>query len=169
MTKKIGVIAIICVLFLLNGLNGCVWDPPSYYFDYENLKGQIEKVEMINYENEKPKKIKKVSEILPYDFDKEEVLETLPADKIDSFAIDLSEMGFLINSDSANAPVGICIKVTYKNGEFIIISWTLINDNGYCFVEIFDPQGYLIEHVGWVENRKDFVALVNKYFEHKIR
>ena len=166
MKKTISYIMIICVFI---SLSGCVWDPASYLFDYEKLKEQVATVELINYENEEPKKIKDISEILPYDFDKEEVLETLPADKIDDFIMDLSEIRFMIDSDFSNSPVGICIKVTYKSSEFIIISSTLIDGIAYRCVEVFDSQGYSIEHIGGVENRKDFVALVNKYFEHKIR
>ena len=119
MKKTISYIMIICVFI---SLSGCVWDPASYLFDYEKLKEQVATVELINYENEEPKKIKDISEILPYDFDKEEVLETLPADKIDDFIMDLSEIRFLDYSSFAKEPVEICIKITYKNGEFIIIT-----------------------------------------------
>ena len=154
---------IICVFI---SLSGCVWDPASYLFDYEKLKEQVATVELINYENEEPKKIKDISEILPYDFDKEEVLETLPADKIDDFIMDLSEIRFMIDSDFSNSPVGICIKVTYKNGEFIIITSTLM-DVAYGLVELFNSNGCPIEYIGAPGDRDEFVALVNKYFEHK--
>ena len=166
MKKRIVMITCLCLFILLNG---CVSDPPTYFFEYEKLKGQIASVELINYEIDNPEIIKDASEVMPFDFNKEEVIETLDADKIDDFAIDLSEMRFLINWKSADAPVGICIKITCANSEFIIISWTLIHDDGYCFVEIFNSQGDLIKHIGWVENRKDYVALVNKYFEYKIK
>ena len=156
---------IICVFI---SLSGCVWDPASYLFDYEKLKEQVATVELINYENEEPKKIKDISEILPYDFDKEEVLETLPADKIDDFIMDLSEIRFMIDSDFSNSPVGICIKVTYKNGEFIIITSTLM-DVAYGLVELFNSNGCPIEYIGAPGDRDEFVALVNKYFEHKTK
>lgn len=163
MKKTISYIMIICVFI---SLSGCVWDPASYLFDYEKLKEQVATVELINYENEEPKKIKDISEILPYDFDKEEVLETLPADKIDDFIMDLSEIRFMIDSDFSNSPVGICIKVTYKNGEFIIITSTLM-DVAYGLVELFNSNGCPIEYIGAPGDRDEFVALVNKYFEHK--
>lgn len=38
---------------------------------------------IINYENENPKIIKDASNVLPFDFAKMEVIETLAADKID--------------------------------------------------------------------------------------
>ena len=161
MKKTISYIMIICVFI---SLSGCVWDPASYLFDYEKLKEQVATVELINYENEEPKKIKDISEILPYDFDKEEVLETLPADKIDDFIMDLSEIRFLDYSSFAKEPVEICIKITYKNGEFIIISVTLMNGVVYCFIEVFDKLGYSIEHIGGIENRDDIDRIINKYF-----
>ena len=163
MKKTISYIMIICVFI---SLSGCVWDPASYLFDYEKLKEQVATVELINYENEEPKKIKDISEILPYDFDKEEVLETLPADKIDDFIMDLSEIRFLDYSSFAKEPVEICIIITYKNGEFIIITSTLM-DVAYGLVELFNSNGCPIEYIGAPGDRDEFVALVNKYFEHK--
>ena len=163
MKKTISYIMIICVFI---SLSGCVWDPASYLFDYEKLKEQVATVELINYENEEPKKIKDISEILPYDFDKEEVLETLPADKIDDFIMDLSEIRFLDYSSFAKEPVEICIKITYKNGEFIIITSTLM-DVAYGLVELLNSNGCPIEYIGAPGDRDEFVALVNKYFEHK--
>ena len=71
-------------------------------------------------------------------------------------------------SSFAKEPVGICIKITYKDGKFIIITSTLI-DVAYALVEVFDSNGFSIEHIGKPGSRKDFVALVNKYFEYKIK
>ena len=105
---------------------------------------------------------------MPYDFNKEEVLETLAVDKIDDFTLDLSEIRFMDYSDFAKEPVGICIKITYKDGKFIIITSTLM-DVAYGLVEVFDSNGYPIERIGEPESRKDYVALVNKYFKYKIK
>lgn len=165
MKKTISCIMIICVLV---SLGGCVWDPASYLFDYDELKEQIATVELINYENDEPEKIDDDSKILPYNFVKEEVLETLVADKINDFVTDLSDIRFLDYSSFAKEPVGICIKITYKDGKFIIITSTLM-DVAYGIVEVFDSNGYPIERIGEPESRKDYVALVNKYFEYKIK
>ena len=165
MKKRIGFAMAVFTLILLNG---CVWDPELYQFEYEKLKGQIASVELINYENENPKIIKDASNVLPFDFAKMEVIETLASDKIDDFVTDLSETGFMDYSSFAKEPVGICIKITYKDGKFIIITSTLI-DVAYALVEVFDSNGFSIEHIGKPGSRKDFVALVNKYFEYKIK
>ena len=165
MKKRIVMITCLCLFILLNG---CVSDPPTYFFEYEKLKGQIASVELINYENDNPEIIKDASEVMPFDFDKEEVIETLDANKIDDFALDLSEIRFMNDSDFAKEAIGICIKITYENGEFIIITSTLI-DVAYALVEVFDSNGFSIEHIGKPGSRKDFVALVNKYFEDKIK
>ena len=116
MKKTISYIMIICVLV---SLGGCVWDPASYLFDYDELKERIATVELINYENDEPEKIDDDSKILPYDFNKEEVLETLAVDKIDDFTLDLSEIRFMDYSDFAKEPVGICIKITYKTASLL--------------------------------------------------
>ena len=163
MKKRIVMITCLCLFILLNG---CVSDPPTYFFEYEKLKGQIASVELINYENENPKIIKDASNVLPFDFAKMEVIETLASDKIDDFVTDLSETGFMDYSSFAKEPVGICIKITYKDGKFIIITSTLM-DVAYGLVEVFDSNGYPIEYIGEPRDRDEYVALVNKYFEHK--
>ena len=163
MKKRIGFAMAVFTLILLNG---CVWDPELYQFEYEKLKGQIASVELINYENENPKIIKDASNVLPFDFAKMEVIETLASDKIDDFVTDLSETGFMDYSSFAKEPVGICIKITYKDGKFIIITSTLM-DVAYGLVEVFDSNGYPIEYIGEPRDRDEYVALVNKYFEHK--
>ena len=163
MKKTISYIMIICVLV---SLSGCAWDPASYLFDYDELKERIATVELINYENDEPEKIDDDSKILPYDFDKEEVLETLVVDKINDFVTDLSDIRFLDYSSFAKEPAGICIKITYKDGKFIIITSTLM-DVAYGLVEVFDSNGYPIEYIGEPRDRDEYVALVNKYFEHK--
>ena len=163
MKKRIVMITCLCLFVLLNG---CVSDPPTYFFEYENLKGQIASVELIHYENDNPEIIKDASNVLPFDFTKMEVIETLAADKIDDFVTDLSETGFMDYSSFAKEPVGICIKITYKDGKFIIITSTLM-DVAYGIVEVFDSNGYPIEYIGEPRDRDEYVALVNKYFEHK--
>ena len=163
MKKTISYIMIICVLV---SLGGCVWDPAITYFDYDELKEQIATVELINYENDNPEIIKDASNVLPFDFTKMDVIETLAADKIDDFVTDLSETGFMDYSSFAKEPVRICIKITYKDGKFIIITSTLM-DVVYGIVEVFDSNGYPIEYIGEPRDRDEYVALVNKYFEHK--
>ena len=163
MKKRIGFAMAVFTLILLNG---CVWDPELYQFEYEKLKGQIASVELIHYENDNPEIIKDASEVMPFDFNKEEVIETLDANKIDDFALDLSEIRFMNDSDFAKEAIGICIKITYENGEFIIITSTLM-DVAYGLVEVFDSNGYPIEYIGEPRDRDEYVALVNKYFEHK--
>ena len=55
MKKRIVMITCLCLFVLLNG---GVSDPPTYFFEYENLKGQIASVELIHYENDNPEIIK---------------------------------------------------------------------------------------------------------------
>ena len=47
MKKRIGFAMAVFTLILLNG---CVWDPELYQFEYEKLKGQIASVELIHYQ-----------------------------------------------------------------------------------------------------------------------
>ena len=64
MKKRIGFAMAVFTLILLNG---CVWDPELYQFEYEKLKGQIASVELIHYENDNPEIIKDASEVMPFD------------------------------------------------------------------------------------------------------
>jgi hypothetical protein len=144
-------------------------DPERFHFSHDELKEEIIEVELINYDNINPKIInEESSEILPFDFDKMESVESLGFESIDDFLQDLSKIEFHVNLKHSDSPVGISIRAIYSNGDFIIISCESINKTGYSFAGLFDSEGNVKDFFGDFTNRRNFVDLVNKYFTTKI-
>ncbi|MDD2268702.1 MAG: hypothetical protein PHY15_04010 [Eubacteriales bacterium] len=77
MNNKMKSLSVCLMLALCFTFTACVSDPASYYFDYEELKEKVIKIELINYDYSNVKSVKKKADILPFDFDRMEILETL--------------------------------------------------------------------------------------------
>ena len=83
----------IIIIFTILLFTSCV-DPESYVFDYEELVNEIKTVELIDYKYDNPKIIKKVSEILPYNFELETVEKVLAEENKNDFLKELTSVGF---------------------------------------------------------------------------
>src|SRR5690554_1443234 len=76
--KKI--FSLILLILSITIISGCVSDPNTYYFNYEELSSNVISIELINYENSNPRIINvNESSISNIDFQKMEVLEVLPS------------------------------------------------------------------------------------------
>lgn len=158
--------SLILSLLIIIFISGCVSDPNTYYFNYEELSSNVISIELINYENSNPRIIN-VNEISisNIDFQKLEVLEELPSQSIDSFIRRISEITFHESNKSAEAPIGKGIKLNYKNGNFVLISCTLTKERGYSFVTEFDDRGNFVKHIAEFADRPKFEKLLEEYFE----
>ena len=164
MKKRVFVLLILMAVLVTS----CACDPPSYRFNYEELKEEVVGVELIEYENSDPKIVKKSSEVLPFDFNKMKSIKTLDSEQMDEFIKSFTDIHFMRFDDYSNAAVGISIKINYKNGEFLIVSNKVTDDRGYRFIVKFDSDGDVIEVIGGFASRKDFAELVYDYFEIEI-
>ena len=129
--KKI-TLFLIAILLTLD-LTAC--DPADFYYSYNELKENVETIELINYDNPDVKGLdrgggygcnaKRVSKrrdsLLPFDFEKMEIIEALPTEKMDNFFRDLSKVHFFWDVGHTDSPYGKCIRIIYKNGDFEII------------------------------------------------
>ena len=164
--KKIKIFMVSILVVLCLSLTAC--DPASFYFDYDELKEKVTTVELISYNNINLKMVKDESKVLPFDFDKMEIVETLEAEQIDAFLQDLSKTHFLMHSNYSETAVGISVRIVYKNGDFVVLSCNLIDKTAYRFVVFFDVNGKVKEVIGGFASRYDYVDLVNKFFDTQI-
>jgi hypothetical protein len=156
------------ILSLVLIISGCVSDPNTYYFNYEELSINVISIELINYENNNPRIINvNESNISNIDFHKLVVLEVLPSQSIDSFIRKISEITFHKSNKSAETPIGRGIKLNYNNGNFVIISCTLTKERGYSFVAEFDDKGKFVKHIAEFADRPKFEKLLDDYFKTK--
>lgn len=155
---------LVCLIFgICFVLISCVSDPESFYFDYDDLADKVAAIELINYDNLDTKTVKKKEDILPFDFDKIEVIQVLEVEQVDSLLRDLSEIHFHVSDELtkySNSPSGMSIKIVYASGDFLIIC---SNSNSNFIVE-FNSNGNVGDLVIRFTNDQNFVDLVNKFF-----
>lgn len=119
------VLSCICLISLLLLLTAC--DPGIFQYDYYELKETVVRVEYIYYENPTAKRldeflVDKKDKLIPFDFDKMEIRGVLPNEKLDDFLQDLCQYEIMMHWIHSDSPKGECIKMTYNNGDFEIIT-----------------------------------------------
>ena len=151
-------LTVLCTIFLTS----C--DPRVNHLKQEDLQPIVEKVELIDYQNGTPQRIKKNEEILPFAFEKAEVLETLDNSKIDEFLEDFTYLSFLqlIVHDRA---LGKAIKITLQEGEVIICCLIEMEKVRCGFTAIYYPDGALKYYLGRLDGETErYSELIEKYF-----
>ena len=158
--KKISVIVLVIVLLLT--FAAC--DPIEFYFDYDELKENVTRVELIYYNNPDAKELfDQRDKVLPFDFSKMEILEILPEKEVDGFLHDLSEHPFMMDWKHLDSPKGYCIRILYKNGDFEIMTSSARGelDDFQVYSGGFYADGQVRRFIGMGLSTKIF----DKYFE----
>ena len=168
MKKVVALLSILLVLCALCALTAC--DPGTFYFDQEYLS-DIVSVELIRYDNPQQKHFiswvpDHTADLKPLDKNKISVLETLETDKISDFFDKLCECHILSTYYAYDSPNGICLKLNYSNGDFIIINCAEKRYVGY--IGNFTADGNVGEFIGCFSDYGSFEVLVNDYFQTKI-
>ena len=160
--KKICVI-LLCVIV---SLFGCVSDPPTYYFDANNIINQATKIQLVVCENDNPTNINVEEDtVLFFDIDNINIIETLETEKINEFAYELSTITFHGEMRSVNSPVGYTIIIYMQNQELIVLSCTIISGVAYGMAAVFSNDGSFVRHIAQFEDEPKFKRLLNNYFD----
>ena len=153
--KLIFLILVLCCVMTI--FAAC--DPNRFSFDYEELKENVVRVELIYYDNPDAKELfEKRDKVIPFDFSKMEIVEVLSENEVDNFLHDLSKRTFLEVWRHLDSPQGYSIRLVYLNEDFEIISCNAIYSGG------FYADGQVKRFIGNGLNSD----LFNKYFETKI-
>jgi len=156
-------IIFVTIVLLIFGLVAC--DPADYFYPYDELKENVKTIELINYNNTEAKKLfEKRDGVLPFDFEKMEVVEVLAAEKTDDFLQALSQIQFHMTWVHSDSPHGMCIRIMYENDDFEIISAYV----DYGYVGSFDAGGNVKRFIGNCPTRQNITDIINKYFETQI-
>ncbi len=115
---------VLVVLLILSSLCGC---NDSYYFDYEDLKEKVQKIEIIDYN---------------VNTQEEKLLTTIPESNQDQFLRDLSEIRYNFFLGAPSLVTGPCVKLIYKNNDYEIITWGGTSKDGriQCPKEVFEEM-----------------------------
>ena len=118
--KKIAVVFMI--LLMLLSLCSC----STYYFDYENLKGTVQKIEIIDYDS----------------FTREERLLTVIAESDrNQFLMELSQIEYHFFLGDPPTTKGYAIKLIYQDDDEIV-TWAGTTKQGFikCDKELFEEM-----------------------------
>ena len=155
----------VCIVLLSLILTAC--DPIPYYFNEDELQEEVVIIELIKYDYPETKEVKKKSDILPFDFDKVKILETLKAEEFNDFLNELSQKRFHVSDDItkySNSADGVSLKIEYKNGNFLILCWNSKSN----FVVEYTSDGNVTDTILRFTAAQDFIDLVNNSFQTQL-
>ena len=159
--------AILAIVSLCLCLTSC--DPGTTFFSRDYSVEGIVKVELIKYDNPDQGEfitwvLDQTDKLLPYDVNKETLLATLDTERINAFTEQLSQYDILDKYFAYDSPNGMCIKMTYKNGDFVIINCAEDSFAGY--IGKYRQNGEVASFLGCFSNRDYFERLVEDNFDY---
>ena len=163
---------VLCLALLLPILTAC--DPGHTQYDYSELEGQVVSVELIEYENDDRQKFSswvpdQLDEIKPFDPDKVTLLETLDGEQMPAFFEQLATYQSILEDYYVyDSPSGICLRMTYQNGDFTVITSDYENRSFLGFICRYSSDGTPIDYIGSFSSLSSFTDLVNNFFEEQI-
>jgi hypothetical protein len=162
-------IFIVILLFVLLCFCLTACDPPQFF--HEDLTGKVVGIQLVNYNNSDAKGVNTFvdyknpeKDMLPFDFNKMQVIETLSSEEIEDFLKELSAAFIIKAYVHFDSPNGTCIRLIYDNGDFEIISRTKENS----IIALYNESGEILQYIGIMDNRNDFINLINNYFTPQI-
>lgn len=142
------VLALICLL----GLVGC--DPGVRYADVDALLRDTVKIELVYYENTKPK-LRNVHDenTSTFNFDKTTFIATLDESRFEDVINDIGS-GYMTDwARTLNEPIGKTMILYQRNGNMVVLFGCEYNGGiggtkyfGHC--NIYDKDGKLVEYLG---------------------
>ena len=165
MKKFIVSLCILCTIFVSTLFMACACDPGDYHLGYDFTGDEFVKIELINYDNPSQKRFiswvpDHTDDLLPFEKDNSTTISTLTDQTtIAQFTESLLNTFMLGTYFNYDSPKGLCIKITLKDGSFLIV-------NEDYYVGKYTADGEVAEFYGVIDSRDDFIALT-KYFDYK--
>ena len=157
-----------CVILVFLMLTAC--DPGTYRLQEEAVSEDVVSVELIQYDNPKQKKF---TSWVPDHFKRLQdlklssitVLETLPEESLEPFLEQMSKQNILWHYYVFDSPKGLCIRVNYDSGDFLMISTDYENESFCGYIGMYNAQGEVTDFFGSFESYRSFATLVSDYFD----
>ena len=143
-------------------------DPGAFVITEEDLK-DVTSVTLITYENPDQKHFlswvpNHFDDLVSYDASKETLLEELPDEKKDEFLTSFSQTHILHTYYAYDSPKDICIKLTYLNGNFLIIWANYKNESFSGYIGEYSADGAVLSFWGSFSSLEYYKDLVSEYF-----
>lgn len=164
--KKI--LILICIFTLCFPLTAC--DPAVRSLDVDSITSNIVSIEMIDYDNPDQKTIftrwsDRSSELLPFKESDCTLLQKLEEEKADAFLKALRKTEYYYEYYACNSPSGVCLKLLYENGDFLILNSDPESDLIRGYIGKYSAEGEVIEFYGCFSGYHSFEKLVDIFSE----
>ena len=151
-----------CLLFM------CACDPGPYEVDRESLEGVVS-VEWIDYENPSQAHFDtwvfdQSRKLRPFDLSKATVQATLPTESIPAFLDAFEKTDILAKYYAFNSPNGRCIRLTYENGDFLIICINQEQGGFPGYIGEYRADGSVLSYWGCFSSPVYYENLVAQFF-----
>jgi len=156
---------VIMILAACLGLTAC--DPVHFGYKYEDLSGNVSRVELIRYDNPEVAMINSfftLRGLRDFDLDKMEIVEVLKEDEMIVFFVALTSIELWNMWSHPNSPAGICIRLVYDNDEFEVLSYHTIDSGHNSLIMRYDKKGKIVKYIGSFYEREEALGIVNDYF-----
>ena len=166
--KKI--ICFLCLIILTLSFGAC--DPGTLTIPPESL-AEITSIELIEYTNPEQKHFHSwvpdhSDDLVPFDFSKMTVLETLPEERLTDFKDAFTQTDILNLYYAYDSPADVCIKANYSNGDFLII-WANYKRGSFGgYIGKFAQDGSVSSFWGCFSALFYYEDLVNNFFTYQI-
>lgn len=149
-------------------------DPGHDYYDPEELRGRVERVELVDYENPDRRRFfswvpDHSEELVPLDMSRLEIIETLDEARVGSFLEDLSLCTILSKYYAYDSPEACCIRLVYKDGTFDLLTADYRSGGYSGYIGTYSPDGEVVDFIGCFCDLSSFETLVETYFVAGLR
>ena len=150
----------------------CSCDPSSFVVSRDSLDNVIS-VELIEYANSDQKHFTtwvpdQSDKLVPFNVANATILETLPEEKISGFLDAFSATDILHTYYAYNSPKDVCLRLTYENGNFLIIWANYAEDSHAGYIGEYASDGTVLSFWGSFSSLTYYKDLINQHFNYKI-
>lgn len=175
LTGKVGVkMKKILAIMLLKVIciSVCSCDPSSFAIDRDSLNDVVS-VDLIEYANSNQKHFTtwvsdQFDKLVPFVPANATILETLPSEKISDFLDAFSATDILHTYYAYDSPKDICIRLNYKNGNFLIV-WANYAESSYAgYIGECSEDGTVLSFWGSFSSLHCYKDLIDQYFNYEV-
>ncbi len=144
-------------------------EPETYYFKNNPRNNEIQSVELISHYAVNISIVESDDEMLDYYFEYMEILEILDEVKIENFVSEFSKIEFFQGYPHQNTPNGTGVKINYRNGDFLIITDSFVDEDEYGGDAIlYDSDGNFLIYYGGISWLQTFIDLIDELFSMQV-
>ena len=159
--KKTTIISL-CLILIVLTLSSC---DPLRFSPTEKYLEDVVSIELIRYNNPDQKDFiswvpDHSDDLVAFDNSRVEIIEILDNEKFDAFSTAFQSTEIMHTYYRCDSPDGVCIRVNYGNGKFLII--------GRDYIGYFLENGEVSGFAGCFSSITYYTDLVNEFFEYQV-